>query len=132
MLIVIDNNILFPMLCNMSNKMKFIGLVALFALALPGCKKQELDLEKYEAVCAKVSRCDKKFQELSKVQAMQGQGGDAKAMCQKALAKWEQNKQFSALVPQVVTCLNEVTCEELSMSTCFSKATQGMQLPNLK
>ena len=113
--------------------MKYISLVALLAFALPGCKKQELDLEKYEAVCAKVSRCDKKFEELSKVQAMQGgQGGDAKAMCQKALAKWEQNKQFSALVPQVVTCLNEATCEELSMSACFSKATQGMQLPNLK
>lgn len=100
-------------------------IVILFVtLGFSGCKKKTMNLEKFEAICTKVAKCDKQVQQLAAMK-----GGNAAAVCQESLARMEKNKKGAAFVPAIMNCLQTAKCEELSMSTCLTKSMTGNITP---
>ncbi len=96
---------------------KFPVLFVVTALILAACGKKEPDGAQYEAVCAKVAKCDKQmaaFPEIDK-------------HCVKMFVRMEE--KLPAAVPPVVECIENTPCEELSFARCsegFARGLQGM------
>lgn len=96
-------------------KILVLSLMMTALIALVSCGKKKPDGSQYEAVCAKVAKCDKQmaaFPEIDK-------------HCVKMFVSLEQ--KLPAAVSPAVECINNTPCEELSFAKCSEGMAQNLQ-----
>lgn len=101
---------------------KILVLSLMVTVLMVSCGKKKPDGSQYEAVCAKVAKCDKQMTAFPEIDRH----------CVKMFVSLEQ-KLPSAVSP-TVECINNTPCEELSFAKCsegMARNLQGMipQLP---
>jgi len=91
-------------------------LALLFAVSCGGGKKGgDVDLSKYQEICAKVVKCDPSFAQVP----------DPMNNCQRLLGGVEQ--KLPHVVPQLTDCLKQAPCENLSFQVCGAKHMQEVK-----
>lgn len=96
-------------------KILAISALALAVVFSTQCGKKKPDTSAYEAVCAKVAKCDKQMQAFP----------DIEGHCAKLFATIQQ-KMPEAVAP-TVECINKAPCESLSFASCTESLAKGMQ-----